>query len=300
MTTSESPALDSGPSTWNLRLPRGGALALGSQPRLMGILNITPDSFSDGGRWLDPDRAVRRALQMQEEGADLLDLGAESTRPRGGVYGEGPLPLSPAEELQRLLPVLKALRPKTALPISVDTRNGCVAKAALAHGADLINTVGGLGDETLAAAVAEARAPIIIMHSRGHFAAKPKMVRYRDICAEVGGELGSLMRRAQDLGIDPGQVILDPGIGFAKGVQDNLRLIAGLDRLASLGRPLLLGASRKSFISKIQPAKPGERLGGSLAAAAWAERGGAAILRVHDVAATRQFLTLWAAIANAL
>jgi dihydropteroate synthase len=266
----------------------------------MGILNITPDSFSDGGRWLDPERAVRHALQMQEEGADLLDLGAESTRPRGGVYGEGPLPPSPEEELQRLLPVLNALREKTTLPISVDTRNGSVAKAALAHGADLINDVGSLGDDTLGEAVAEAGAPVILMHSRGHFTAEPKVVEYGNVCAEVGGELGSLMQRAQELGIDKGQVILDPGIGFGKGTQDNLRLIAGLDRLAGLGRPLLLGVSRKSFISNLAPAEPGDRLGGSLAAAAWAAQRGAAILRVHDVAATRQFLTLWAALANSL
>ena len=289
--------------TWTLRLPRGRFLELGGRPRVMGILNLTPDSFSDGGLWEEPGRAVERGLAMLAEGAGLLDLGAESTRPGGGVYGEGARMVTPEEEAARLLPVLEALRRETDAPLSVDTRKGKVARQALAAGADLINDVSALGDPgdpSLGHAVAEAGCPLVLMHSRGDLGTMQKDIRFNDLLGEVRAELAQAVERAKSagiVGIDESQLILDPGIGFGKTAEQNLALLARLDELASLGRPLLVGASRKSFISRTAvPAPASRRLGGSLAAAAWAMP--SAILRVHDVAETVQFLDVWHAIAG--
>jgi dihydropteroate synthase len=294
--------------TWTLRLPRGRSLALGGpgeRPRVMGVLNLTPDSFSDGGLWLDPGRAVEHGLRLLAEGADLLDLGAESTRPGGGVYGGGAREVSPAEEAARLLPVLAALRAATGAPISVDTRKGEVARQALAAGADLINDVGAAADPGLAAAVAAAGCPLVLMHSRGELATMQTAIRFDDLLGEVAAELRAAVARAVAAGVDASQLVLDPGLGFGKTWQQNLALIRHLDALASLGRPLLLGASRKSFLARAAArpgsadAAPADRLGGSLAAAAWGAAHGAAIVRVHDVAATVQFLDVWRAISQA-
>jgi dihydropteroate synthase len=265
----------------------------------MGVLNVTPDSFSDGGRWLEPGRAVEHALAMAADGADILDLGAESTRPGGGVYGDGGGGVSVTQELDRLLPVLEALRPEVSIPISVDSRKGAVARQALDAGADLINDVGGLSDPGLIAAVAEAGCPVVAMHSRGELATMQADIRFDDVTREVTAELREILARAAAGGIDEGQVILDPGIGFGKATRHNLLLLRQLDRLHVLGRPILVGASRKSFISKVRAAPPEARLGGSLAAAAWAARLGASIVRAHDVAETAQFLELWNAIDSA-
>ncbi len=266
----------------------------------MGVLNVTPDSFSDGGRWLEPDRAVEHALAMAAQGADMLDLGAESTRPGGGVYGGGGGGVSVAEELDRLLPVLETLRPEVALPISVDSRKGAVARRVLEAGADLINDVGGLTDPELIAAVAEAGCPVIAMHSRGDLTTMQTDIRFDDVIREVTAELRATLERATEGGVCEAQLILDPGIGFGKATRHNLLLLRQLDRLHALGRPILVGASRKSFISRVRAAPAAERLGGSLAAAAWAVNHGASILRVHDVAETAQFLDLWNAIDSAL
>lgn len=265
----------------------------------MGVLNVTPDSFSDGGRWLEPDLAVEHALAMAEEGADMLDLGAESTRPGGGVYGGGGGGVSVAEELDRLLPVLEALRPEVALPISVDSRKSAVASHVLEAGADLINDVGGLADPELITAVARADCPVIAMHSRGDLASMQTGIRFDDVTLEVTAELRATTDRATAGGIRKAQLILDPGIGFGKATRHNLLLLRQLEQLHVLGRPILVGASRKSFISNIRAAPPEDRLGGSLAAAAWAARLGASILRVHDVAETTQFLDVWNAIDSA-
>jgi dihydropteroate synthase len=290
--------------TWSLRLPRGRSLLLGGgRPRVMGILNLTPDSFSDGGLWNDPaapDIAVERGLALLAEGAHLLDLGAESTRPGGGVYGEGARTVSPQEEAARLLPVLEALRREVDAPISVDTRKGEVARQALAAGADLINDVSALADPVLGQVVAEAGCPLVLMHSRGELGTMQKNIRFHDLLGEVRGELSQAVDRAVAAGIDASQLILDPGIGFGKTAEQNLALLARLDELASLGRPLLVGASRKSFISRASrvPAPPDRRLGGSLAAVFWAAALSAAVVRAHDVAETVQFLDVCYAIAR--
>lgn len=282
---------------WTLRLPRGRTLDLGGTPKVMGVLNLTPDSFSDGGLWLDPKRAVARGIEMLVEGADLLDLGGESTRPGGGVYGDGATTLAADEEWARLEPVLSELRRETDAPLSVDTRKGEVARRALAAGADLINDVGALADPDLGAAVSAAGCPLVLMHSRGELATMQREIHYRDVVAEVCDELAQAIARAVAAGVEREQLIVDPGIGFAKDQTGNLTLLARVDALAPLGRPVVVGASRKSFIGRLTGAPPSERLAGSLAAAAWAAYGGAALVRVHDVAATVEFLTVWRAIA---
>jgi len=270
----------------------------------MGVLNLTPDSFSDGGLWNDPDRAVERALQMLSEGADLIDLGAESTRPGGGVYGEGAHTVPPGEEAAHLVPVLEALRRATDAPLSVDTRKGAVAREVLAAGADLINDVSALADPSLGRAVAEAGCPLVLMHSRGELATMQRDIRFGDLLGEVRSELALAVGRAAAAGVGESQLILDPGIGFGKTWRQNLALLARLGELAELGRPLLVGASRKSFIARAAARAgaaeppPGRRLGGSLAAVAWAAALPAAVVRVHDVAETVQFLDVWYAVAE--
>jgi dihydropteroate synthase len=262
----------------------------------MGILNLTPDSFSDGGRWEDPGAAVDRALEIIEEGAAIVDLGAESTRPGGGVYGDGAIEVSPEEEIARLLPVLERLRQATEAVISVDTRKSAVADVALRAGADLINDISALSDVGLAAAAAAAGSPVILMHSRGDLATMQRQIEFDDVIAEVRAELEEAIHRAVASGIGRDQILIDPGIGFGKTAAQNLNLLSAIDSLATLA-PVLVGASRKSFIGSITGAPVEERLPGSLAAAAWAARGGAAVVRVHDVAETVQFLAVWSDIA---
>ncbi|HVT17954.1 MAG TPA: dihydropteroate synthase [Thermoanaerobaculia bacterium] len=280
----------------------------------MGVLNLTPDSFSDGGSWAEPSRAVEGGLAMLEQGADILDLGAESTRPGGGVYGAGARTVPADEELSRLMPVLEPLRRATVAPISVDTRKGEVALQALAAGADLINDVSALADPALGRAAAAAGAALVLMHSRGELATMQRGISFGDLLGEVRSELALAVARAEAAGVDAGQLILDPGIGFGKTAEQNLELLRRLGELRVLGRPLLLGASRKSFLARALEmelaGRPGEeaaqaanrdparRLPASLAAAAWAAAA-AAIIRVHDVAETVQFLAVWHAIEEA-
>jgi dihydropteroate synthase len=294
---------------WTLRLPGGRRLLLPERPLLMGILNLTPDSFSDGGLWTDPGRAVDHALAMLASGADLVDLGAESTRPGGGVYGAGARTVPAAEELQRLLPVLTPLRRATAAPLSVDTRKGEVARQALAAGADLINDVSALGDPALGATVAAAGCPLVLMHSRGEMGTMQRGIAFRDLLGEVRGELELAIRRAVAAGVAAEQLIVDPGLGFGKTAEQNLTLLRRLPLLAAIGRPLLVGASRKSFLAAFSD-RDGEgggepvagvhpRLAASLAALAWAAAGGAAIVRVHDVPESARFLAAWRALAEA-
>jgi len=293
------------PSTITTRAARaipcsgGRAIVLQRRPLVMGVLNLTPDSFSDGGLWLEPEKAVERGLEMVSSGADLLDLGAESTRPGGGVYGGGAAHVPVDEELRRLLPVLGRLRDEVEVPISVDTRKGEVASRALAGGADLVNDISALTDPEVARAVAEAGCPVVLMHSRGELAQMQREIRFDDLLAEVVGELDRAVDRAVRAGVSRQQIFVDPGIGFGKTPRQNLLLLRNLDALDDLGCPVLVGASRKSFIGQLTGAPADDRLGGSLAAVGWAAAHHAAVVRVHDVAATRQFLDVWEAIDRA-
>ena len=298
-----------GPRPWLLHLPGGRSLRLSAgEPALMGVLNLTPDSFSDGGAWLDPvepsapqsvERSVARALEMAEQGARILDLGAESTRPGGGVYGAGARDVPAEEELGRLMPVLERLRPRTDAVLSVDTRKAAVAERALAAGADLINDVSALADPAMADVLRGSPCPVVLMHSRGEISSMQRGIRFDDVVADVRTELAEALGRAEAAGIAPERVVLDPGIGFGKTAQQNLELLGALPELAALGRPLLVGASRKSFLASFSGEPPARRLPGSLAAAARATEGGATILRVHDVAETAAFLSTWRAIGTA-
>ncbi len=298
-------------SSFRLTLTRGQELELvPGRPALMGIVNITPDSFSDGGAFLDPGRATAHALRLVDEGAALLDLGAESTRPAGAVYGAGAREVNTQEELARLLPVLVALRRASAIPISIDTRKAAVAEAAFDAGADLLNDVSGLEDPDLAALAARLGCPVVLMHHRGIFSAKAPAKSpakpetspegASDIVGQVRSGLAAALTRALAAGCRREQIVLDPGLGFGKrGGQslELLRRLGDLRGLAGLGCPILVGASRKSFLGEASGTKePAERMPESLAAAAWAAAGGASLLRVHDVGATRRFLAAWAAI----
>ncbi len=277
-----------------LELRAGRRLSLGEKPLLMGVLNLTPDSFSDGGLYLDPERALDRALQMLDEGADILDLGAESTRPGGGVYGDGAQRVDESTELERLLPVLARLRRLTTAPLSIDTQKASVARAALDQGADMINDVSALGDPKMGLLVAESGAVVILMHSRGERRAMQRDIRFEDVVGEVRTELCESVETAVRSGIGRERILIDPGIGFGKTVEQNLELLRRLDVIAELGPPVVVGTSRKSFIGAIAGAREtGSRLGGSLATAVWAAQHGAQILRGHDVAETAQCLRLW-------
>ena len=262
-------------------------LALG-RPIVMGVLNVTPDSFSDGGRFLDPKTAIDQARGMIAEGADVLDIGAESTRPYGGA-----LAVSIAEEMRRLAPVLPAVL-ALGVPVSIDTMKAEVAAWALAAGAAIVNDVWGLQrDSELARVVAQHAVPVIIMHNRE--AADPSIDIIADICAFFSHSLDIAARA----GIARQNIVLDPGIGFGKTPEQSLTAIARLPELKSFGLPLLVGASRKRFIDTVSPAPPDQRLGGSIAAHLLAVAGGAAIIRTHDVAETVQALRVAAAIGSA-
>jgi dihydropteroate synthase len=276
-----------------MKLRIGARLFEGPGPFLMGIVNATPDSFSDGGQFLDVDAAVAHALRLAEEGADLIDLGGESTRP-------GAPPVPAAEEARRVVPVVERLRARGfALPISVDTFKPEVARAALAAGADLVNDVMGLADPALAAVVAEAKAPVVIMHMRGTPADMASRAVYGDVVADVVRELEDALARAVAAGVERERIILDPGLGFAKTAEQSVELLARLPELRAIGRPLLVGPSRKSFIGKVTGAPVAERLPGTLAAVSVAVLAGVEFLRVHDVAPARQAAQVAAAVRQA-
>jgi dihydropteroate synthase len=262
-------------------------LALG-RPGVMGVLNVTPDSFSDGGRFLEPSTAVDRARRIVAEGADILDVGAESTRPYGDAV---PVPIE--EEIRRLAPVLPAAV-ALGTPVSIDTMKAEVAAWALASGAAIVNDVWGLQrDGDLARVCAEFAVPVIIMHNRD--SADPSI----DIMADIATYFSRSLEIAARAGIARGNIVLDPGIGFGKTPEQSITAIARLAELKSFGLPLLIGASRKRFIDGISPAPPDRRLGGSIAAHLLAVMGGAAIVRAHDVAETVQALRVAAAIGSA-
>lgn len=262
---------------------------LPDRPLIMGIINLSQDSFSDGGLVTGPASAERRARELLAAGADLLDVGAESTRP-------GARPLPAAAEKRRLLPVLRRLS-KLSAPVSVDTYKPDVAQAALAAGAGLLNDIRGLDHPDMYRVAARARVPLIIMHMRGTPQTMQRAPRYADVVAEVRQALLAAARRAQAAGVPRRHVILDPGIGFGKTPRHNLLLLRGLPRLAAAGYPVLVGPSRKSFLAAVLgPLPPRERVWGTAAAVAWAVAAGARFLRVHDVAEMRMVARVAAAI----
>lgn len=268
----------------------GGVLRLSERPHVMGVLNVTPDSFSDGGDFADPRAALDRALAMVEEGADVLDVGGESTRP-------GSLGVDAEVEISRVVPLIEYLAPRIPVPISVDTTKAPVARRAAQAGAAIVNDVSGLRlDPELAAATAEAGCALVVMHMRGTPRTMQADTGYADLVAEVWGALHESVAAAVAAGVPRGRVIVDPGLGFGKSVAGNLVLLQRLGELTSLGCPILVGASRKSFIGKtLGIDAPKDRLEGSLAAAVVALWNGAHLLRVHDVRATRRALDLaWA------
>ncbi|MDO8528121.1 MAG: dihydropteroate synthase [Deltaproteobacteria bacterium] len=252
--------------------------------QIMGILNVTPDSFSDGGSFVDPASAVDRALQMVEEGADIIDIGGESSRP-------GAHPVSVAEELKRVLPVIREVRRQSKIAISIDTTKSLVAARALEEGATMINDISaGLQDPEMLSLAAHAKADICLMHMQGEPRTMQNNPAYKNVVAEVKQFFKERMEAAKRAGVSPDKIILDPGLGFGKRVEDNVALLVHLKEFRDLGCPILVGASRKSFIGALTGATVEERLSGSLAAAAIAVQNGATILRVHDVAPTVQFL----------
>jgi dihydropteroate synthase len=266
-----------------------------SRPRVMGIVNATPDSFSDGGRYLDPAAALAHARRLIAEGADILDIGAESTRPRADPV--------PAEvEIGRLTPLIEAVRAESAIPISVDTMKPQVARAAMTAGASMWNDVTALRHArgSLEAA-AELGCEVVLMHMQGEPQTMQAEPHYADVVAEVADFLGRRAEAAMAAGVARERIWVDPGIGFGKHMtRHNLPLLARLDRIVALGFPVLLGASRKSFIGAVSRKAPAEqRLGGSLAAALAGAAAGVAAVRVHDVAETVQALDVWAAIGAA-
>jgi dihydropteroate synthase len=259
-----------------------------ARPLVMGVLNVTPDSFSDGGRFLDPEAATAQARRLVTEGADILDVGAESTRPYGGAVR-----VSPDEERARLMPVLSDIV-ALGVPVSIDTLKADVAAWALDHGAAIVNDIWGLQrDPNMAGLVAERGVPVIVMHNR----------ETADAAIDIVADVTAFFRRSLDIakraGIPRERIVLDPGIGFGKTAEQSLTCIARLDAWRGFGLPLLVGASRKRFIHSITPSDPMERLGGSVAAHLLALEYGASIVRVHDVAPTVQALAVAAAIRHA-
>ncbi len=250
---------------------------------IMGVLNITPDSFSDGGRYLDPEAALERAFKLAGEGADILDIGGESTRP-------GANQISAEEELNRLLPALKKICSKITLPVSVDTTKPEVARRVLAEGVSILNDVSGLEGghaRELAVIAKEFGAGLVLMHRRGNPATMQAMAVYQDVVGEVSAELGKSLEAAYAAGLEADQIVIDPGLGFAKTTEQNLEILQNLERFHAFGLPILLGPSRKSFIGDVTGRPVHEREYGTAAVAAVAVMKGVQILRVHEVKAAR-------------
>jgi len=270
---------------------RVGSLTFGPDPVLMGVLNVTPDSFSDGGEFLGAEPAVLHAEKMFDEGAQVIDVGGESTRP-------GSDPVSPEEELRRVLPVIQGIL--SACPdsiVSIDTYRSSIAEAALDAGARAVNDVTALGDPRMAGLMAERGCPIILMHMLGEPKSMQQHPRYKDVVREVRDFLAERAQQAIRAGVEVENIILDPGIGFGKTLEHNLKLLKRLDSLVELGFPVLVGVSRKSFLGKITGSEdPKSRLFGTVAANVLAYERGASVFRVHDVRANKEALAVAAAI----
>ena len=261
---------------------RGKSLTFGERTWIMGILNVTPDSFSDGGRYLDANRAIDCAHQMIEDGADIIDIGGESSRP-------GALPVSTDEELTRVLPVIETLVNGTDTLISIDTYKPTVARNALQAGAHIVNDITALGDLEMTEVVAEMDAGLILMHMKGVPHTMQRSPAYHDLIPEILTFLRNRVDKAQAEGVCPDQIMIDPGIGFGKTAEHNLEILRSLDAFRSLDKPILIGTSRKAFIGKIlNLPNPDDRLEGTAATVTWAIAHGADVVRVHDVKAMCQ------------
>ncbi len=262
----------------------------GSRTLIMGILNVTPDSFSDGGRFFDHSLAVEQAFQMAREGADIVDIGGESTRPGADGVDVG-------EELARVIPVVKAVAPSIGIPVSVDTMKAEVAEAALDAGASMVNDVSALGfDPRMADVVASRRCSVVLMHMRGDPRTMQDNPSYGDVVGEIIEFLKNRLAFAESKGIERNRMIVDPGVGFGKNLDHNLRILREMRRFRELGRPVLVGPSRKRMIEMISGAPVGERDWGTAALAAWCAGEGVDILRVHNVKAMRQVCAVIAAV----
>jgi len=268
-------------------------LDLSGRPFIMGILNVTPDSFSDGSRFLDAGKAVDRALEMEAEGADILDIGGESTRPYS-------TPVEEREELRRVLPVVEKLAGKLRIPISIDTYKSSVAREALMSGAEIINDISGFTfDNRMAEVAASMKAGVVLTHTSGRPAEMQNFTRYSSVVEEIISALEVLISTALSHGINPCGIVVDPGIGFGKNIHGNLEILRRLREFAVLGRPILVGASRKSFIGEVLDRPVEDRIFGTAAAVAMALANGASILRVHDVKEMRDVADMTMAILRA-
>jgi dihydropteroate synthase len=282
---------------FRLRLP-SRTLALGERTLIMGVLNVTPDSFSDGGAFLDSQEAVARALELERDGADIIDIGGESTRPAAA-------PVSAHEELSRILPLFEALRGKLRIPISVDTQKAEVAEAALAAGAEIVNDISGLrSDPRLVEVARHASAPVILMHMRGTPRTMQRGPFARNVIRDVMTGLREALARARRAGLAKSQILLDPGIGFGKSHEQNFEILARLPEFARLGCPIVIGTSRKAFLGKAlakpgePPMPPTERILGTAVTVTASILGGAHIVRVHDVAEIARLVLVADAIVN--
>ena len=272
-----------------MQLRCGSKILSFARPLVMGVLNVTPDSFSDGGRCLEPAAAVDNAVRMVEEGAAIIDVGGESTRP-------GAAPVAIEEELRRVIPVIEQLRSRVAVPISIDTRRAKVMRAALIAGADMVNDVNALQDLEAMRAVANTDAAVCLMHMQGDPRSMQQAPHYNDVVTEVRDFLGDRVAACRTAGIGEERIVIDPGIGFGKTLDHNLRIISRLLDFVWLGRPILIGVSRKSTIGAITDRPVEGRLAGSVALATLAAWNGAAIIRAHDVAATVDAMKIVAAL----
>ena len=286
--SAQAPGRELEPLLQRLGQPRADVAGIAmDRPRIMGVVNVTPDSFSDGGRYLDAEAAIEHGLQLEAEGADILDIGGESTRP-------GSEPASLEEECRRVLPVIAGLAKRSRARLSIDTRKAEVMRRAALEGAHLINDVSALMHDPRSMEIAAALAlPVVLMHAQGDPRTMQDDPRYDDVVLDVYDALEARVEACERAGIPRARLIVDPGIGFGKTVAHNLQLLGALSLFHGLGCPVMLGASRKSFIGRLSGAGAGERLPGSIAAALLGAAQGVQLLRVHDVAATRQALVVW-------
>ena len=261
-------------------------LRLGSKALIMGILNVTPDSFSDGGRFLDPAQAVDQAQKMVVEGADIIDIGGESTRP-GASY------VSEEEEIERIRPIIHAVGACTDIPISIDTRKASVAQVALDCGASIVNDVSALQDDPgMAQIISKSGAGVVLMHRQGHSASMQRAPYYKDVIGEVKTFLSERIAMARSMGISPNRIIIDPGIGFGKTCNHNLKILGNIEKFLQLEQPLMIGLSRKAFVGELTGKPVTGREIGNAAAIATAVWQGAQIFRVHDVAAMKDAISV--------